>query len=107
MAAFECSLRNTTDETFQQLLNASEMVDIGFMNRLVLVPGEARQKVAIPIEPDEAELAPIRKELADYFPCLPPLTHDGNATEEILVSLRREAVALWADGYSSTDEGDE
>ena len=34
-------LSNTTDETFQQLLNASEMVDIGFMNRLVLVPGES------------------------------------------------------------------
>src|SRR5438445_11943355 len=97
-------LSNTTDETFQQLLNASEMVDIGFMNRLVLVPGESRQKVAIPIEPDEAELAPIRKELADYFASLPPLTHDGKATEEILISLTREAMALSTDWYTNPDE---
>ncbi len=97
-------LSNTTEETFRHLVDAHEMLDIGFLNRFFLIGSNTRKRKARPTAPDEAVLKPILEELADMLLELPPLDRYGVAQGEIVIQLTPEADELWAHWYEQLPE---
>jgi hypothetical protein len=97
-------LANSTIETYKNLLDASEFVDLGFLNRLFVVIGNSDKRVAQPKAPPEAVLAPIREELACYIEGLPALNADGSASRDAVIPLTREARQMWNDWYLRLEE---
>lgn len=100
-------LSNTTEETFKSVLNATELRDLGFLNRLFTVVSDSRKRIAKPKAPAEESLAPIRAKLAAYFSTLPPLNEFGHASEEVIIPLTPGAERLWERWYCGLPETEE
>jgi hypothetical protein len=98
---------NTTEENFKRLVNASEFVDIGFLNRFLLVPGDSRKRVPRPKAPPESLLGPIREELVRYIKALPALNGDGSASQEVIIPLTPGAQSMWDHWYGNLEESEE
>jgi hypothetical protein len=97
-------LANSTFETYKNLLDVSEFVDLGFLNRLFVVTGNSDKRVAQPKAPPDTVLAPIREELAHYINDLPPLNTDGSASHEVVTPLTPEARQMWNEWYLRLEE---
>ena len=100
-------LSNSTIETYKNLLDGSEFVDLGFLNRLLVVTGNTDKRIAQPQAPPETVLAPIRRELAEYVRNLPPLNSEDSASQEVVISLTQEAVQMWNEWYRRLEETSE
>lgn len=100
-------LSNTTEENFKRLVNAQEFVDIGFLNRFLLAPGDSRKRVPRPKAPPESVLRPIREELVGYIAALPPLNLNGSASREVVIPLTPEAGAMFDDWYRNLKQTEE
>jgi len=85
-SAYLSILAASTVQTYQRMWTPSFM-DIGFINRLWIVPGRAQRRVSIPLSIPEREKAPLKKILSFMFEsvsrfvppiCLPitPGAHD-------------------------------
>ena len=96
---------NTTTASYEKLVNAAESKDIGFLNRLFLVTGSTKRKIAKPKKPLEQILAPIRTRLKELFESLPPLAK-GKA-EPVIVPLTPEAEVKWCSWYEALEETEE
>jgi Protein of unknown function (DUF3987) len=97
-------LSNTTENTFRSLVDAPEMVDIGFLNRFFFVGSNTRVRKARPTTPAESVLKPIREELADLLAELPALDKYGVAQDETVIQLTPEADDMWARWYEELPE---
>jgi hypothetical protein len=97
-------LSNTTENTFRDLVDAPEMMDIGFLNRFFLVGSNTRTRRARPKAPPESTLKPLQEELADMLTELPPLDQYGRATNEIVIQLTPEADKIWESWYLELPE---
>jgi hypothetical protein len=97
-------IANTTDETYQGLLDAGELEDVGFLNRLFLVvSGETRRRIARPRSIQE-ELDPLITELGELFKGLPPVGDDGKCEGPTRLQLTEEAERIWTDWYVTLPE---
>jgi hypothetical protein len=94
-------LSNTTEENYEQLVDAEELVGSGLLNRFLIIPSDSVKRIPKPKDPPEAELVPVRAELVGY---LSKLLADG---QEIVLTMTPEAEQLWTDWYMNLDETEE
>jgi hypothetical protein len=100
-------LSNTTEESYSDLLNASEMVDLGFTNRLFIVVSDERKRKAIPVAPDPARVRALEEKLGDLFAELPPLDEEGYCWSQRLIPIEPEAREIYEAWYNSLPETQE
>ncbi len=99
-------IANTTEATWQTLLGASELEDIGFTNRLFLVYSDKKKRVAIPDPKGQATLELMEEDLAELLKRLPKIEMDGTS-ECIGVELTPEAREMWTKYYENMPESPE
>jgi hypothetical protein len=92
-------ISNSTEQTWQELHNASEFKDIGFLNRMLLVTGNTDKRIPRPVEPSPAQLNPLVSDLAAKFRALPQLNVDGSVSQEILLPFTSSAQSTWDSWY--------
>jgi ribosomal protein L20 len=98
---------NTTETSYLDLLNAGEMVDLGFTNRLFIVASDTRKRKARPIEPDPTKVEELLNRLAEMLRQLPPLDAEGICRNEKVIPIDPEASKLWEDWYNDLPETEE
>src|SRR5262249_34017585 len=97
-------IANTTDETYQELLDGGELEGVGFLNRLFLVVSCGKRRRVPRPRSIEAELDPLITELGALFKGLPPMDDDGKCEAPVRLRLTEEADRLWADYYNALPE---
>ncbi len=94
-------MSNTTDDCFSELLNAGELEDIGFLNRLLLVTGSVHNRIPRPTEPPSEDRERVQRKLQQCFATLRQHARPG---EEFLMRLTAAATTMWDDWYYSLQE---
>lgn len=92
-------MSNSTEETWQSLLGASEFADIGFLNRMFLVHGSTSKRIARPVAPATHLVQLLEQDLALKFAALPPLNADGTVAREVVLTFTPSAAASWDQWY--------
>jgi Protein of unknown function (DUF3987) len=100
-------LSNSTEQTWQDLHNAAESKDIGFLNRMFLVTGKTDKRIPRPTSPAPQQIQPILADLSDLFSALPALNADGSASSERVLPFTPQAQETWDTWYLRLEQSAE
>lgn len=100
-------ISNTTDDALENLLNASETVDLGLLSGLFVIWSDAEKYIALPQAPPKELLHPSQQQLRAYFAALPRLEKNGRPKREVLLPLTEAAKELWTGWYDQLERSEQ
>lgn len=100
-------ITNSTEQTWQELHNASEFKDIGFLNRMFLVTGNTDKRMPRPTSPTVASRQKVVADLATLFTKLPACNAVGSASGELVLAFTSDAEQIWDAWYIGLEQSPE
>src|SRR5437016_1437134 len=92
-------LANTTDKNFESMIDSSELIDIGFLNRLFIVSSDEQKRIPIPQDPPQEVLEDLRCRLAEML-------REVSSGPERILAIDPDAEQLWIKWYNSLENSD-